>query len=172
VRQGDVLGVCSRASGLAHFRIVHVTLRPQRKVTTHFTGLEAGQGLRSYDLAENSKGWLGREKQWLAFRQGLICRRCCQRFTDRFPLSDKQTGAARSASNAAGQAVTGFLVGYILAINLAEGREQVSHFGMSEKDGKCFSEAKPPSRWIVQRQSLCRLSGNEGNPDVGTLPAG
>lgn len=165
LRKGDVLGLVG-ASGLAAFPHIHVTLRRNGKEIDPFTGLSAGDACAVYDGNAADNGSAGAAKGWLdgnamsalnppdeptvlsaGFADGAVSAN--QFVNTGLPVSPDRNSLA--------------LVGYIWAINLAEG----DRFALRiEKDGKLFNEqvTEPLDR---SKAVYVAYSGKKGAPMPG-----
>ena len=157
VRKGDVLGFVG-ASGLAAFPHVHVTLRRDGKEIDPFTGLSAGEAC-AVGPADAGGGLLDPDAM-AALGAPDLPTVLSAGFADG-PVSDPQfmsTGLPGSPDRGSPA-----LVGYIWAINLAEGDRFMLRI---ERDGQAFSEhlTEPLDR---SKAVYVAFSGKSGAPEPG-----
>jgi len=158
VRKGDVLGFVG-ASGLAAFPHVHVSLRRDGKEIDPFTGLSAGEACTKYDASGTGAGLLDAEAM-AALGAPDFPTVLSAGFADG-PVNDRQfmsTGLPGSPDRRSPA-----LVGYIWAINLAEGDRFMLRI---EKDGQLFSEqiTEPLDR---SKAVYVAFAGKKGAPQPG-----
>lgn len=159
VRKGEVLGLVG-ASGLTAFPHVHVSLRRDGKEIDPFTGLSAGDACTTPDasaaggaglLDANAIAALGRPDLptvlSAGFADGVVNDR--QFVNEGIPVLPGRHSPA--------------LVGYIWAINLAEGDRFMLRI---EKDGRLFSEqlTEPLDR---SKAVYVAFAGKKGAPQAG-----